>query len=188
MKNLALALICLTFLFSCKDEASKATSESNTTKTETKKKSAKTENFECGTFFKKGDYSSLCFTDSKLPEYNGKGCVFDFVVKGDKHEQDLQIQFVDKNSTMLAEMHLNLIKSNYKKGKTTEVSNLGDDAFFDVHGTDLKSLSRSNKDLYVRHNNITFSIMTEYMSSKGEPCFYSDKEMVAFAETIIENL
>ena len=133
-------------------------------------------------------FSSMCFTDDKLPEYIGRGCIFDFVTKGDKQEEKLLLQFTNKNSAMLAEMHLNLNKSSSKKGKTTAVSNLGDDAFFHIHGTDLKSLSRSNKDLYVRYNNIVFVVMAEYLSKKGEPCFYTDKELIAFAETIISNL
>jgi hypothetical protein len=188
MKNLAFILICLTFLLSCKDEKTNVTSESNTNKTETKKSSVKIEDFDCATFFKKGDYSSMCFTDAKLPENINRGCIFDFVTKGNKQEEKLLLQFTNKNSAMLAEMHLNLNKSSSKKGKITAVSNLGDDAFFVIHGTDLKSLSRSNKDLYVRHSNIVFVIMTEYLSNKGEPCFYDDKDLITFAQLIIQNL
>ena len=188
MKNLALFVICFMILSGCKNKTTKATTESNTTKIETKKKLAKIEDFECDTFFKKGDYSSMCFTDSKLPEYIGRGCIFDFITNGNKQEQSIKVQLTSKSSAMLAEMAFNLSKSNYKKGKTTHVSNLGDDAFFDVHGTDLKSLSRSHKDLHVRYKNIVFVIMAEYMSNKGTPCFYSNKDLTVFAKTIILNL
>lgn len=188
MKNLTLTLICITFLFSCKKETSQTIAKGNTTKTEIKNSSSIIEDFDCATFFKKGNYSSMCFSDTKLPKYMSRGCIFDFVTKGDKQEQSIQIQFVDKKKSSLAEMHFSLNKNNYKKGKTTDVANLGDDAFFDVHSTDLKSLSRSNKDLYVRFKNITFTIMAEYKSNTVMPCFYDDKNLIAFAKTIIENL
>lgn len=184
MKNLILILTCFALFFSCKEE----TSQSKTVKTESKNSSSKIEKFDCDYFFKKGDYSSLCFTDSKLPENISRGCIFGFVLKGDKHEQSLEIQFINKNSAMLAEMHFNLDKNNYKKGKTTNISNVGDAAFFDVHGTDLKSLSRSNKDLYVLYKNVVFVITAEYKTVLTEPCFYNNKEMIAFAKKIISNL
>lgn len=188
MKNQLLTLIYLIFIFGCKDNTTNASTQSAPNQTEAQKASAKVENFECEIFFKKGDYSSLCFTNKQLPEYIASGCIFDFIVKGDKHEQDLKIQFVGENSAMLAEMQFNLNKSNYKKGEITDVSDLGDAAFFDVHSTDLKSLSRSNKDLSVRYNNITFTIMAGYQSTTEMPCFYNDKDLIAFAETIINNL
>lgn len=188
MKKLALSLIFLMSMFSCKGNTAKASSQNNTTKTEVKEASAKISDFECDAFFKKGDYSSVCFTDAKLPEYNGRGCIFAFVTKGDKQEQSIKVQFDPKGSSSLAEMSLNLYKNNYKKGEVTEVANIGDAAFFDVHRTDLKSLSRSNKDLHVRYKNITFKILAEYQSNKEVPCFYDDKHLIIFAKTIIKNL
>lgn len=182
MKNLLLALIFFTLIFSCKDESS------NSKKTNTKNSSSKIENFVCATFFETGDYSSICFIDSELPQYNNRGCIYGFVTKGDKHYEDIKIQFTDKNSSSLAEMHLNLNKNNYKKGAIKDVSDLGDAAFFYIHTTDLKSLSRSNKDLYVRYKNITFCIMVTYQSNTETPCFYRDKELIAFAKIIIKNL
>jgi len=134
MKNLALILLFVTLLFNCKEEASK----NETTKTEAKTSSAKILDLECATFFKQGDYSSLCLTDSKLPEYNVRGCIFNFKTKGDKQEQSIKVQIIRKGSDMLAKMHYDLNKSNYKKGKVSDVPNLGNVAFFDVHGTDLK--------------------------------------------------
>lgn len=99
-----------------------------------------------------------------------------------------KFNFFDKKTSMLAEMHYNLYLNNFKKGEVTPVSNLGDAAFFDVHGTDLKSLSRNNKHLHVRYSNITFTIMADYQSNTDVPCFYSDVEMIAFAKVIISNL
>ncbi|XMO85106.1 hypothetical protein AAFN75_09935 [Algibacter sp. AS12] len=189
MKNLIFTLICFTLLSNCKKDTSKSTTEKNGVITETNKKSYdKVIDFNCDTFFKKGDYSSLCFTDSKLPEYNSRGCIYSFVTKGDKHKQDIKIQFTNKKSAMLAEMHYNLKKNNYKKGVISDVSNLGDAAFFDVHRTELKSLSTSNKDLHIRYNNITFVIMVTYQSNTKMPCFYNDKDLIAFAKAIIKNL
>ncbi len=181
MKKLALTLLLLTTLNSCKDETSKKSTDS-------KKSSSLIENFNCSTFFKKGDYSSLCFTDLKQPKYINRGCIFEFSVKGDKHIQDLKVQFVRKKSLYLAEMHYNLNRNNSKKGSIKEISSVGDAAFFNVHSTDLKSLSRSNKDLYVRYNNITFVIFASYQSNTDTPCFYDDKALVNLAEKIIENL
>ncbi len=188
MNNLTPILICLALICGCKEKVPTADSNPGTTQIKTKESSGKIENFECATFFKKGDYSSLSFTDSKLPEYINRGCIFDFVTEGDKQEQSITIQIASKSSASLAEMSFNLTKTNYKKGKVKDISNLGDSAFFDVHGTDLKSLSRSNKDLHVLHKNITFVLMAEYLTSTGTPCFYEDKEMIAFAETIISNM
>jgi hypothetical protein len=165
MKKNLLALICFTLIFACKGESS------NPMITATKNSTSKIENFYCATFFETGDYSSICFIDGKSPLYNKRNCIYGFVTKGDKHYEDIKIQFTDKNSTSLAEMHLNLNKNNYKKGDIKEVSNLGDAAFFDTHSTDLKSLSRSNKDLHVRHKNITFSIMATYQSNTKTPFF-----------------
>lgn len=188
MKKISLALICLTYMFGCKDNISKETSQSNTTKTDIKKASAKIENFNCSTFLEKGDYSSICFIDSKTPNYIGGGCVFDFEIKGNKHNQSIKVQFTEKGSASLAEMSYNLFKNNYKKGTVTDVSNTGDAAFFDVHGTDLKSTSSSNKDLHVQYKNITFIIMAEYKSNTEMPCFYTNKDLALFAEEIIKNL
>lgn len=188
MNNLAITFICLTFLLACKDEKSKTRSQSTTNKTEAKKSTTKIEGFDCANFFKKGDYSSMCFTDAKLPENISRGCIFDFGTKGNKQEQSIKIQFAGKGSALLAEMSFDLNKTNYKKGKITAISNVGDAAFFDVYGVDLKSLSRSNKDLHVRYKNITFVLMAKYMTSTGEPCFYSNKELISFAQKIIENL
>lgn len=188
MKNLVITVVTLMLFCACKDETSKKTTPNDSSETKTEKSSAKILNLECATFFKKGDYSSLCFTDSKSPEYISRGCIFDFVTKGDKQEQSIQVQFDSKGSSALAEMSFNLYKNNYKKGKVTEVGSVGDAAFFDVHGTDLKSMSRSNKDLYVQYNNITFILMAEYKSNTEMPCFYTDKDLVLFAEKIIKNL
>ena len=189
MKNLTtMIIICLAIIYGCKEKITTADSNLSTTLTKTKKSSGKIENFECAAFFEKGEYSSMCFTDSKLPEYINRGCIFDFVTKGNKQEQSIKIQFARKGSASLAEMSFNLTKSNYKKGKLKDISNIGDAAFFDIHGTDLKSLSRSNKDLHVLHENITFVLMAEYLTSKEAPCFYDDKEMIAFAENIISNM
>ena len=75
----------------CKDEKAKPASENTTTKTETKKVTyAKNIDFDCYDFFSKGDYSSVCFIDTKLPEHINRGCIFDFVTKGDKHKQRIQ--------------------------------------------------------------------------------------------------
>lgn len=185
MKKTASILICFILFSSCKKEAS----QSNTVKIDAKKSIAKIEKFDCNTFFKEGDYSNLCFTDSKLPEHGGDGkCIFSFKTKGNKQEENLELQLVHRGSVQLAEMHYNFKKNKYKKGKTTEVSNVGDAAFFDVHGTDLKSLSRSNKDLHVLYKNVAFVIMAEYKTALAEPCFYSNTEMIAFAKTIVSNL
>jgi hypothetical protein len=172
----------------CKDETTNTTSERKTNSIKSKKTSLIIEDFDCDTLFKKGDYKSLCFIDSKLPKTISRGCIFDFEVKGDKQEQSIKIQFTNKNSTMLAEMHHNLNKNNYKKGSIIDVTKLGDAAYFDVHGTDLKSLSRSHKDLHVRYKNITFILFAEYMSTTEKPCFFNDDELIAFAKAIIDNL
>lgn len=143
---------------------------------------------DCNSFFKKGDYSDLCFSDSKILRHDAVACIANFITKGDKQEQGLKIQFQETGSAPLAKMHFNLNKVNYKKGKITDVSNLGDAAFFDVHETDLQSLSRSHKDLHVQYMNIFFVIMSDYTSSKEKPCFFNDKELILFANKIIENL
>ncbi len=129
MKRITFILFSFALLLSCKEVANTGT-KAKTDKKESKAAVAKIENFDCATFFKKGDYSGLCFTDSALPSYNGSGCIFAFQTKGDKQEQDLKIQFTLKGSAALAEMHFNLNKSNYKKGTITSLSNLGDAAFF----------------------------------------------------------
>ncbi len=60
--------------------------------------------------------------------------------------------------------------------------------FLDTHETDLKSLSRSNKDLHVQYKNIAFVIYAAYLSSTEVPCFFGEEELIAFAEKIIEYL
>ena len=186
MKQITFILFSFALLLSC-NEGAKTGSKDKADKKEKKIAVAKIEDFDCATFFKKGDYSGLCFTDSALLSYHGSGCIFAFQTKGDKQEQDLKIQFTPKTSTSLAQMHFNLNKSNYKKGTITDLSNLGDAAFFDVHGTDLKSLSRSNKDLHVQYKNIAFVIYAEYQSNTKRPCFFEHEELIAFAEKIIEH-
>ena len=188
MKKVVFILCWFLIFSSCNNEKSNATNKSKTDKTVTEHSSSKIEDFDCASFFKKGNYSSLCFIDSTLPKYIGSGCIFDFETKGDKQEEKLLLQFVPKGSAMLAQMHFNLKKDNYKKGTITAVSNLGDAAFFDVHGTDLKSMSRSNKDLHVCYKNIAFTIKSEYKSNTEMPCFFNDKELIAFAKKIIGNL
>ena len=183
-----LILLCFVLFFNCANEAVDSESKSEVGEKEAKISSSKIENFDCEMFFEKGNYSSICFVDSKLPKHNGGGCIFNFQTNGDKQEEDLKIQFVPKGSELLAQMHFDLNKNNYKKGSIKVLSNLGDAAFFDVHTTDLKSLSRSNKDLHVRYKNITFVLFASYQSNRKAPCFYDDKELIAFAERIIENL
>ena len=93
MKKLAFAVLLVSFLFGCKDEKAKSTTANTSTKTETKKSHSASIDFECKTFFKKGDYANLCFTDIALPEHiMGSGCIFDFKTKGDKQEQSIKVQ------------------------------------------------------------------------------------------------
>ncbi|MDB4293529.1 hypothetical protein N9954_09000 [Maribacter sp.] len=189
MKSIYLFLVFLVILcFGCKTETPKTNSQGENSTPEAQNASTKIEDFNCVTFFKKGDFSSICFSDAKLPAYNGMGCIFDFVTQGNKQEQRIKVQLDPKGSVSLAQMSFNLYRTNYKKGKVTEVAEIGDAAFFDVHGTDLKSLSRSNKDLYVRYKNITFIIMAEYLSNTEIPCYYKDENLIAFAKVIIQNL
>ncbi len=189
MKNRLLILVCIALLTNCKEQTSKVeTTITNVSKTETKKPEGKVEDFDCESFFEKGDYAALCFTDSKLPESINGPCIFDFVTKGNKQVESLKVQFAGKSSSMLAENSFRLKKGRYSKGKTSDIPNLGNEAFFDVYSTDLKSLSRSHKDLHVRFKNITFVIMAEYMTNKKTSCFFSNEEMIAFAQTIIKNM
>jgi len=188
MKKTLILILLLSTLFGCNTESSTKIQSNEKVEFNTKKNNDVIEQFDCMQFFSKGDYSSLCFTNSKSPEYIGAGCIFDFKVLGNKHEQSLKSQFTFKRNESLAKMHFNLNKSNYKKGTTTDIADLGDEAFFDIHTTDLKSLSRSNKDLHVRYKNLCFTLFSEYQSDSTTPCFYNDKDLVAFAKEIIENL
>lgn len=193
MKVIISSLVCVISFFSCgaenkTAELNKVTDENMITKeSKTSEKEKAIENFDCSSLFKSGNYSHTCFIDSKLPKFINRGCIFDFKTKGDKHYESLKVQFEGKKSTILAEMHLNLNK-NKPKGTITKVLDLGSEAFFDVYTKGMKSATTNNKDLHVRYKNITFILFAEHTKTEETPCFYSDEELIEFANLIIQNL
>lgn len=175
-------------LFNCEETNLKQMTKASFNAINAKKNNTIIYDFNCATFFKSGDYSSICIVNSKLPTFNGTGCIYDFKIKGNQKEESLKLQFVDKKTISLAKKHHHLNKSTYKKGSVTEIDNVGDEAYFDLHTTDLKSISVNNKDLNVRYKNITFKLMAEYSTNHSTPCFYTNEELIICAKTIIKNL
>lgn len=194
MKVIVISLVFVISFFSCgtenkKVEPNKATDKNKITKDiKTSVKETTIENFDCSSLFKSGDYSSMCFTDLKLPKYINRGCIFDFETKGDKHYQSIKVQFTGKKSSSLAQMHLSMNKDNYKEGTIKHVSDLGNEAFFDLYSKGEKSATANHKDLHVRYKNITFVLMAEYTKVEETPCFYSNEELIQFANLVIKNL
>ena len=187
MKNKLFFILCFFALIACKSDGTKIKSKTNKLSSVTQKSSL-IEDFDCSVFFNQGNYASVCFSDSKNLKFQKAGCIFSFETLGDTQLEALKAQFTLKGSSSLAEMHFNLAKHNYKKGRISKVSNLGHDAFFDEHKDDLKSLSRSHKDLYVRYEHLVFVLFAEYMSNSTKPCFYNDQDLIDFAQKIIDHL
>ncbi len=188
MKYIVIKLFCLAVVLGCENEKIHKQTVNNDYQLNLKNHSWRIENFDCQSIFKKGDFSSICFIDSKLPTFTISDCNYSLKLKENKHQQEIKIKFIEKKSGLLAEVHLALFKQNNSKGSITNNSKVGDEAFFDVYKTGVNTFSKNNKNLHVKHKNIFFSIMTNYQSNSKEPCFYDDKELNNLAKKIIDNL
>lgn len=192
--HLAAITITICLLTSCKNSNENTTDESSPLKSITEKTGndpkAKVYSFDknCVEFFKGIDFSSLCFTDSKTPEYkdndmdmDGRRCQY--------HLADDQLTFAVTYGSMykdipkenLVEAYQGAIEGHKLKSKLMfkeikEIEGLGDYAAI---GTNAMDGTFKNLDIFL--SNVSISIAVE-----AGFCGTSDEELIKMGTLLLD--
>lgn len=187
-----------------KTDENSGDSEVSENTTETTSKSADSDVIysrkgDCDSFMQSLDLSSLCFTDEKVPEYEveisqERNCQYEITPNDNNSDIHISILFSDYENSIFSDdedpdMPKIMFKETFKQkrkskvlySKTTDVNDLGDDAFIGFN-----SMNKT-KELAVRLSNVSFTIHLGRTDSK-KSCLMSDSELIKFARLILDGI
>jgi len=192
MKNVILILIVL-LVTNCKSDSKSENTDSAIETLEKKKQkmidkaSKKNELLDCKDYFKKADYSSVCFTNDKTPTYTivsstDLGCVFRFA-KSENFDEYFDVNLTTYKNQKDADGMYNIVLMEMSDDLET-ITNLGDSS--SLEKTDKVD---SNRSLYIKYNNSFIQIKaSRVVGTRPTPCFYSKEEMIKFAKLLLSEL
>ncbi|WP_147677177.1 hypothetical protein [Algibacter pacificus] len=186
MKNITLALICLTLLFSCKKAPNKTIKQN--------KSATRITNYNCANFFTKGDYSTLCISDGKLPYTTTKDnraneihCTYLLTKDSVPSLNAVKVSFSSYATAKDASRTFKAIREKTKENKT-EFKIRDAEAYL----VSASSNNKKNNVKYLRfyYKNVMINIGITYYKPwiKKTPCFYDDKELKKLAELVYDNI
>jgi hypothetical protein len=205
-----LVLFTALFIASCGSETAEnpsdgggpaAPASSNTESAATTGSSVKTyaPTGDCEALIQSFDLSSLCFTDEKIPEYRvesagERACQFEFTPTDYTNDIHMSITYSDYENSIFAseddpDMPRVMFEETFKKKrnsqmfytKSTDVADLGDDAFIGYNE------NRNEKALCVRVSNVSFTIQLNQTHEKTT-CLLTDEELVKFGRIVVDKI
>lgn len=150
-------------------------------------------------FIESINFSSLCFTEKNMPEYvverkGDRHAQYKFVADDEKGEIQMSITFSDYENSIYADeddpgmpqyMFETVFKQKRKSGvfytKTTDVKNLGSDAYFGYNDRNKEKM------LAVRLNNVSFTIQLNRID-REKTCLLTDVELIKFGSLVVEQI
>ncbi|APG64006.1 hypothetical protein LPB136_00865 [Tenacibaculum todarodis] len=193
MKKLTLILICISAFYCCKSDPKAKSTGSLIEELENKKQkmidkaSKNIELLDCKDYFKKADYSTICFIESENPNYtvvssNNMGCTFRFA-KVDNFDEYLDISITTYKNKKDADAMYNIFLLEMSD-TIDSIKNLGD-----LAGLEKTDKVSSNRSLYIKHNNSFIQIQANrVVGTRATPCFFSKDEIIKFAKLFISEL
>ncbi|WP_298474794.1 hypothetical protein [uncultured Maribacter sp.] len=201
-KLLILTILFSTFFIGCKEakkENVTTNSEKSTLHIEQDKPDIYFEkNASCSSFINAIDFSSLCFSTNKTPDYDLKSpetaniCKYNISTSENSKNISITLTFFDYNSggfngRQKPQQVRELIENSFdKRKKNTQLfasykdASLGDKAFFTFNE------AKTNKALHFRIGNVQAFI--EILNNNENPCYSSDAELLKLGKLILNNL